>query len=498
MENLLMGFQTALTWQNLLFCLIGVSIGMLVGVLPGLAPSAGTAILLPLTFSMEATPAIIMLSGIYYGAMYGGTITSILLNLPGEAASAITCLDGHPMAQQGRAGAALGIAGIGSFIGGTVSIIGLSFIGPAVAHAALKFGPPEYFALMVFGMTLVIGLMGKSVTRGLISALIGLNLAFIGMDPVSGINRFSFGITELNSGLDFVPIVMGLFGISDILLSLESNVRIDKIPVIKGFLPRLDEWKSSLLAIARGTGIGFFIGLIPGTNSIIPTIISYSVEKKAAKDSSRFGQGAIEGVAGPETANNAFCGAALIPLFTLGIPTSPVIAILLGAFIMHGLAPGPQLFQQNPQFVWGVIASMFVGNGILLFMNLPMAGFWAKIMLIPFKLLFPIVLAVTTVGAYSVSNSLFDVGVMIFFGILGYLFKKVDMPVAPLVLTFVLGELMESALLQSLVIFKGDFLAIVTRPIAGTLLGVAVIVLALSIYSSVRNKRGVLESDVEM
>ncbi len=498
MDNLLLGFQTALTWQNLLFCLIGVSIGMLIGVLPGLAPSAGTAILLPLTFSMEATSAIIMLSGIYYGAMYGGTITSVLLNLPGEAASAITCLDGHPMAQQGRAGAALGIAGIGSFIGGTVSIIGLSFIGPAVAHAALKFGPPEYFALMVFGMTLVIGLMGKSVMRGLISALIGLNLAFIGQDPVSGITRFSFGITELNSGLDFVPIVMGLFGISDILLSLESNVRIDKIPVIKGFLPRLDEWKPSLMAILRGTGIGFFIGLIPGTNSIIPTIISYSVEKKAAKDPSRFGQGAIEGVAGPETSNNAFCGAALIPLFTLGIPTSPVIAILLGAFIMHGLAPGPQLFQQNPQFVWGVIASMFVGNGILLFMNLPMAGLWAKIMLIPFRLLFPIVLAVTTVGAYSVSNSLFEVGVMIFFGILGYLFKKVDMPVAPLVLTFVLGEIMESALLQSLVIFKGDFLAIVTRPIAGTLLGVAAIVLALSIYSSVRNKRGVLESDVEM
>lgn len=498
MDNLLLGFQTALTWQNLLFCLIGVSIGMLVGVLPGLAPSAGTAILLPLTFSMEATPAIIMLSGIYYGAMYGGTITSILLNLPGEAASAITCIDGHPMAQQGRAGAALGIAGIGSFIGGTVSIIGLSFIGPAVAHAALKFGPPEYFALMVLGMTLVVGLMGKSVMRGLISALIGLNLAFIGMDPVSGTVRFTFGITHLSSGLDFVPIVMGLFGISDILLSLESNVRIDKIPVIKGFLPRLDEWKPSLLAILRGTGIGFFVGLIPGTNSIIPTIMSYSVEKKVAKDPSRFGQGAIEGVAGPETANNAFCGAALIPLFTLGIPTSPVIAILLGAFIMHGLAPGPQLFQQNPEFVWGVIASMFVGNVILLFMNLPMAGFWAKIMLIPFKLLFPIVLAVTTVGAYSVSNSLFDVGVMIVFGIIGYLFKKVDLPVAPLVLTFVLGELMESALLQSLVIFKGDFLAVVMRPITGTLLGLAVIVLVLGVYSSIQNKRGALESDVEM
>jgi len=497
-DNLLLGFQTALTWQNLLFCLIGVSIGMLVGVLPGLAPSAGTAILLPLTFSMEATPAIIMLSGIYYGAMYGGTITSILLNLPGEAASAITCLDGHPMAQQGRAGAALGIAGIGSFIGGTVSIIGLSFIGPAVAHQALKFGPPEYFALMVLGMTLVVGLMGKSVLRGLMSALIGLNLALIGMDPVSGIIRFDFDITKLNNGLDFVPIVMGLFGISDILLSLESTVIFDKIPVIKGFLPRRDEWIPSLKAIIRGTGIGFFIGLIPGTNSIIPTIISYSVEKKVAKDSSRFGKGAIEGVAGPETANNAFCGAALIPLFTLGIPTSPVIAILLGAFIMHGLAPGPQLFVQNPEFVWGVIASMFVGNLILLFMNLPMAGYWAKIMLIPFKLLFPIVLAVTTVGAYSVSNSLFDIGVMIVFGVIGYLFKKVDLPVAPLILTFVLGEIMESALLQSLVIFKGDFAAIVMRPISGTLLGLAVVVLVASIYSSVRNKRGALESDVEM
>ncbi|MHC1761417.1 MAG: tripartite tricarboxylate transporter permease [Negativicutes bacterium] len=498
MENLIMGFETALSWQNLLYCLIGVSIGMLVGVLPGLAPSTGTAVLLPITYGMEATPAIIMLSGIYYGAMYGGTITSILINTPGEAASAITCLDGHPLALKGRAGAALGVAAIGSFWGGTVSIIGLAFIGPPIAMLALNFGPPEYFALMMLGMTLVVGLMGKSALRGLLAALIGLNLALIGMDPVSGVIRFAGGIDKLTNGFDFVPLVMGLFGISEILLSSESEMRMEKPPMIKGFLPNRDEWKPTIAAILRGTGIGFLIGLIPGTNSVIPTIISYSVEKKMAKDPSRFGHGAIEGVAGPETANNAFCGAALIPLFTLGIPTSPVIAILLGAFIMHGLAPGPQLFVQNSQFVWGVIASMFVGNAILLFMNLPMAGMWAKIMLVPFKLLFPMVLAVAVVGAYSINNSLFDVGVMIIFGIVGYLFKKVDIPLAPVVLTFVLGEIMETSLLQALTIFKGSFVAIVTRPIAGTLLVLAVIVVILSVVSSVRNKRGALESDVEM
>jgi putative tricarboxylic transport membrane protein len=495
--QLLSGFETALSWWNLLYCLIGVTIGMLVGVLPGLGPTTGTAVLLPLTFGMEPISAIIMLSGIYYGAMYGGTITSVLINTPGEAASVITCLDGHPLAKQGRAGTALGVAGIGSFIGGTLSIIGLAFIGPPIARLALKFGPPEFFALMVLGMTMVIGLMGKSLIRGMIAAIIGLNLALVGMDPVTGLVRFSFDQINLMNGFDFVPLAMGLFGLSEIFISAENSLQAEKPPKVKGLLPKREEWRPTLAAILRGTGLGFVIGLLPGTNSVIPAILSYSLEKKLSKDPSRFGKGAIEGVAGPETANNSYCGGALIPLFTLGIPSSPVIAVLLGAFIMHGLTPGPQLFQKNPDFVWAVIASMFIGNLMLLIMNLPMAGLWAKIAMVPFKLLFPIILAIAVVGAYSVNNSMFDVGVMIAFGIVGYFLKKVDIPLAPLVLTFVLGKLMESSLLQSLVIFKGNFFGLFTRPISGTLLCVSIVIFAITVIASFRKKR-VLAADVEM
>ncbi len=498
MEYFFAGLSIAFSLQNLFYCLVGVIFGMLVGVLPGLGPAAGTAILLPLTFGMEPVSAIIMLAGIYYGAMYGGTITSVLINTPGEAASAITCLEGYPLANQGRAGTALGVAGIGSFIGGTLAIVGLAFIGPPIAKLALKFGPPEFFALMTLGMTMVIGLIGKSVLRGMIAAVIGLNLALVGMDPVTGAVRFNFGVIELTNGFDFIPLVMGLFGISEIIISIESNLKAEKPPKITGLLPLREEWKPTLAAIFRGTGIGFVLGLIPGTNAVIPTMISYSLEKKLAKDPSRFGKGAIEGVAGPETANNAFCGGALIPLFTLGIPSSPTVAILLGAFIMHGLMPGPQLFQKNPDFVWAVIASMFLGNIILLLMNLPMAGVWAKILMIPYKLLFPVILIITILGAYSVNNNMFDVGAMIVFGIVGYFFKKLEIPLAPIVLTFVLGRLMEDALLQSLTIFRGNFFAFFTRPLAGTMLVLAIIIFVVSIVAGFRNKKDALASDVDM
>ncbi len=498
MEGLAEGIATALTLNNLFYCLLGVTFGMLVGVLPGLGPSAGTALLLPLTLGMGPVSAIIMLSGIYYGAMYGGTITSVLINTPGEAASTITCLDGYPMAQQGRAGVALGVAGIGSFIGGTISIIGLAFIGPPIARLALKFGPPEFFALMVLGMTMVIGLMGKSLLRGLIAAFIGLNLALIGQDPMSGMIRYSFGFEQLEGGLEFVALIMGMFGLSEILLSVEDELKAQIPPKVKGLFPLKEEWPGVLAAIMRGTGIGFVLGLFPGTNSVIPTILSYSIEKKLAKDPSRFGKGAIEGVAGPETANNAYCGAALIPLFTLGIPSSPAIAILLGAFIMHGLTPGPQLFQKNPNFVWAVIASMLIGNAILLFMNLPMAGLWAKLLLIPYKLLFPIIVAIAIVGSYSINNSMFDVNGMIIFGIVGYIFKKLEIPLAPVILTFVLGKIMEDALLQSLIIYRGNFFGIFTRPIAGSLLWLAIIIFALSLWAGLKHKKDSLASDVEM
>jgi putative tricarboxylic transport membrane protein len=494
---LLAGFETALTWWNLLYCLIGVSVGMLVGVLPGLGPTTGTALLLPITFGMEPVSAIIMLAGIYYGSMYGGTITSVLINVPGEAASVITCLDGHPMAKQGRAGTALGVAGFGSFIGGTVSILGLVFIGPPLAQLALQFGPAEFFALMVLGLIMVIGLMGKSLIRGMIAAVIGLSLSLVGMDPISGAVRFTFGELHLLNGLDFVTVAMGLFGLSEILLGMEASNQAAKIPKVKGFLPKREEVMPTMKSIGRGTGLGFFIGLIPGSNSVIPAILSYSLEKKLAKNPSRFGKGAVEGVAGPETANNAYCGSALIPLFTLGLPSSPTIAILLGAFIMHGLTPGPALFKTEPTLVWGIIASMFIGNFILLIMNLPMAGLWAKIATVPAKLLYPIILIITVVGAYSVSNSLWDVGLMFVFGVVGYIMKKVDIPMAPIVLTFVLGKLMENSLLQSLISFEGHFSGFFGRPIATTILAIALIILVISIYTGVKNKRAFLAGDVE-
>ena len=495
---LLEGFDIAMGGWNLLYCLIGVTIGMLVGVLPGLGPTTGTALLLPITFSMDPIPAIIMLSGIYYGSLYGGTVTSVLINTPGEAASVTTCFDGYPMAKQGRAGTALGVAGIGSFIGGTVAIIGLVFVGPPLAELALKFGPPEFFALMILGLVMVVGLMGKSIIRGTISAIVGLTLSLIGMDPISGALRFTFGELHLMEGFDFVTIAMGLFGISEVLLGLETSFDAQKTPKVGKLLPNKEEWRPTLMAIARGTGLGCLTGLIPGSNSVIPAILSYTLEKKLAKDPSRFGKGAIEGVAGPETANNAYCGAALIPLFTMGIPSSPTIAVLFGAFIMHGLTPGPALFHSNPQFVWAVIASMFIGNFMLLIMNLPMAGMWGKVATIPSKILYPLIIIISVVGAYSVSSSVWDIWVMIFFGIMGYIMKKIDIPMAPVVLTFVLGKMIESSLLQSLMYFKGDFMGFFSRPIAGTMLVLAIVLFVVGIVAGIRNKRGILADDVEV
>ncbi len=497
MDIVLQGFATAFLGWNLLYCLIGVSTGMLVGVLPGLGPVTTTALLLPITFTMEPVSAIIMLAGIYYGSMFGGTITSVLINTPGEAASVITCLDGYPMARQGRAGVALGIAAIGSFIGGTVAIIGLSLIGPILAKTALKFGPPAYFALMFLGLVMIVGLLGKSLLRGLIGAFIGLIISFFGMDPISGVVRFSFGQIHMLSGIGIIPLAIGLFGLSEVFTGMEEALRRDKPPKVKELFPRRKELKPTFMAIGRGTGLGFLVGLIPGTNSIIPTLLSYSVEKKVAKDPSRFGKGAIEGVAGPETANNAYCGAALIPLFTLGIPSSPTIAILLGAFIMHGLTPGPALFNNEPVFIWAVIASMYIGNLILLVLSLPMAGMWARIAFIPPKLLYPLVLIICVIGAYSENNALWDVWVMLVFGVIGYLFKKLDIPLAPIILTFVLGKLIENSLLQSLIYFRGNFWGFFQDPISATILSISLVLFLMSFISAIKKKRGVLGSDSE-
>ncbi|MBB6444515.1 tripartite tricarboxylate transporter permease [Bacillus benzoevorans] len=495
---LLQGFETALTWSNLLYCLIGVMLGMFIGVLPGLGPVSGTALLIPITFGMEPVSAIIMLSGIFYGSMYGGTITSVLVNVPGEAASVITCIDGYEMTKKGRAGTALGVSAIGSFIGGIVAVTALTFVGPALSKFALKFGPPEFFAIMLLGMLMIVALMGKSLVRGLIAAVLGLLLAMVGQDMVTGEFRFTFGSIELMDGIDFAVMAMGLFGISEILLNAENPAKVTKPEKVKGLLPNREEWGPTLKSVGRGTGIGMLLGVIPGANSIIASTFSYILEKKVAKDPSRFGKGAIEGVAGPETANNAHSGAALIPLFSLGLPSSPTMAVILGAFIMHGLTPGPALFTKNPDFVWGLIASMFIGNVLLLIMNMPLVGMWAKIAMIPYKLLFPIILMVILVGTYSLNGSLWDVGLMLIFGVIGYILKKLDIPMSAMIVTFILGSQLETSMLQSLSISTEGFLIFFTQPISAAIMGIALIIFAISVYSGVKNKRGKLADDVEI
>jgi putative tricarboxylic transport membrane protein len=471
------GFAVATTPMNLLYAFIGCVLGTLIGVLPGLGPAAGTAILIPVTFSLDPIGGIIMLTAIYYGAMYGGTITSVLVNVPGEAASVITCLDGYQMAKQGRAGPALGVAAIGSFIGGTFATFALMVVSLPLATFALRFGPPEVFALLVVGLSLVTGLSGRSLLAALIMTGFGLMLSMIGMDPVRGAPRFTFGIPPLYDGVGFIPVVMGLFGVGEILLSMESPI----LEVIKtkltDLLPKREEWRVSSGAIGRGTVIGFSLGLIPGIGAIIPTFLAYVVEKKVSKHPEKFGTGVIEGVASPETANNAYANGAMVPLLTLGIPGSPTLAVLMGAFIIHGLTPGPFLFQERPDVVWGLIASMYLGNVILLVLNLPLVGLWAKLLEIRYQFLYPGILLFCILGAYSLNQSVFDVGVMIVFGILGYIFRKIDWPLAPTVLALILGPMMERALRTSLEMSAGDLSILVTRPISAVLIIIAAIVL---------------------
>ena len=484
LQHLMLGFSVAMTPQNLVFATIGCVLGTLIGVLPGLGPAAGTALLIPITFKLEPTAAIIMLAAIYYGAMYGGTITSVLINVPGEAASVVTCLDGYEMAKQGRAGAALGIAAIGSFIGGTVATFGLVLVALPLARFALKFGPPEYFSLLLVGLSLVMGLAGKSLSKALMMGILGLLFSFVGIDPVEGAPRFTFGIAPLLDGVRFVPVVMGFFGIGEILLNAEKSLAgvMAGEGRVTSFFPRRDEWRISVTSILRGTGLGFFLGLIPGTNSAVASFMSYAIEKKVSTHPEKFGTGVIEGVAAPETANNAYANAALIPLFTLGLPGSPTIAILMGALIMNGLTPGPLLFQQHATFVWAVIASLYIGNVILLILNLPLVGWWAKLLKIPYNILVVFILIFCIVGAYSLNNSMFDVGVMILCGLLGYAFKKLDFPLAPAILTLILGPLMERSLRESLSLSRGDYSIFFTRPISLLFLVVTAIILTTSAW----------------
>ena len=478
LQHLYGGFIAAMSPAYLAYALAGCALGTLIGVLPGLGPSAGTAILIPLTFKLDPTGAIIMLAAIYYGAMYGGTITSVLINVPGEAASVVTCIDGHQMAKQGRGGTALGIAAIGSFIGGILATVALVLVAPPLAKFALKFGPPEFCALMLFGLCLVSGLAGGSMLAALVMTVLGLILAMIGIDPVRGAPRFSFDVPDLYDGIGFIPVVMGLFGIAEILIAAEQPVLKAMKTNLARLLPTREEWKSSFGAIWRGTGIGFVLGLIPGIGSIVPTFMAYVAEKRLSKTPERFGNGAIEGVAAPESANNSYANAAMIPFLTLGIPSSPTIAVLMGAFIINGITPGPFLFTERPDMVWAVIASFFIGNVILLALNLPLVGLWAKLLDLPFHYLAVGVLIFCLVGAYSLQQSVFDVWVMIVSGVVGYAFRKLGLPLAPLVLGLILGSPLEKSLRTALEMSAGDLRIFIDRPICLGLLIASALVLA--------------------
>ncbi len=479
-DAVLTGFAVALQPTNLMFCLFGCLIGTLVGVLPGLGPVAAISILLPTTFGISPVSAIIMLAGIYYGAMYGGSITSILVNLPGEAASVITCIDGYQMARNGRAGPALGISAIGSFIGGTVSVIGLMIVAVPLANVAIAFGPPEYFALMTIGMVVVTFLAGKSMVKSLLMAAVGVFLGCVGMDVISAKARFTLGFNFLEDGLGLVPVIMGLFGVAEVFTNLEGNLTVSVFQTkIKNIWPNLNDFKRSIGAILRGTGLGFILGILPGGGAVLSSFISYGMEKKLSKHPEEFGKGAIEGVAGPETANNSATGGAFIPLFILGLPFNVVSAVLLGAMIIYGLRPGPLLLSTDPKLFWGVVTSMYVGNAMLLVLNLPLVGLWVKMLKIPYPLFFPLILLFCLIGVYTINLNISEIYVMLFFGVVGYLMRKFEYDSAPLILAMVLGPMYENALRQSLILSQGSYSIFVTRPVSAACLIVAFLLLVL-------------------
>jgi len=492
-HNVLYGFQVALQPVNLMYCFMGTLIGTLVGVLPGLGPAAAIALLLPSTFHTTPVSATIMLAGIYYGAMYGGSTTSILVNIPGEAASVVTCLDGHKMALKGRAGPALGIAAFGSFIAGTFGVIALTITGPILSGVALRFGPPEYFAMMIVGITVLTYLSSGSMVKSLLMAAVGLILGGVGMDAISGKYRFTYGLQVLADGVGLVPVVMGLFGITEVLENIETDLKRDILSAkVKNLLPTAKDWKDSAAPIGRGTVLGFFMGLVPGGGAIIASFASYAIERKLAKHPEEFGHGAIQGVAGPEAANNSAASGNFIPLLTLGIPCNAVMAILLGALMIHGLQPGPLLMTKAPDLFWGTIVSMYIGNVMLLVLNLPLIGLWVKVLKVPYYLLYPLILLFCLIGAYSLNNSAGDVLVMLIFGIVGYLMRKFRYDGAPLVLALVLGPMLEEAFRQSLMLSKGDFSIFISRPLSLAFLIVAALLIVLPIATQ-RKKLATLE-----
>jgi len=478
LDNLLLGFQTALTPENVLWCFVGVLLGTVIGVLPGLGSTTGVAILLPLTLAFEPVTALIMLAGIYYGAQYGGTITSVLISTPGEAATVVTTLDGYQMARRGRAGAALAISAIGSFVAAIITLGLLVALAPPFAEFALRFGPPEMLAVMILGLATIISFSGDNRVLGLIMALLGLGIAMVGVDSGSGVARYTFGNVNLFSGIPFVEVMIGLFAVGEVLYQIRGGAAAPIRASFRDLMITREDLRRSRGSILRGSGIGFLLGCLPGAGSTLASFMAYGVERRVSKRGDEFGTGAIEGVAAPESANNAAANANFVPTLTLGIPGGATTAVLLGAFMIYGIEPGPLLFDEQPDLVWGLLASFFIGNVILLVLNLPLAPVFAQILRVPYGYMYPLILLTSFVGAYSIQNSLFSVWVVVVFGLIGYAMKRIGFPMAPLVLGLVLGPLLEKALVQTSAIGEGSVLIVAQRPVALTVLVLAALLVA--------------------
>ncbi|HET7875038.1 MAG TPA: tripartite tricarboxylate transporter permease, partial [Methylomirabilota bacterium] len=472
LHNLSLGFSVALSPAVLLYAFVGCVVGTLVGVLPGVGPLAGISLLLPATFGLDATNAIVMLAGIYYGAMYGGSTTSILMRIPGEAASVMTCIDGYAMARKGRAGAALAIAAIGSFIAGTLSVVGLMLLAPPLADFALRFGPPEYFGLLLLGLLVLAYMSGGSMVKSLAMAALGLLLGMVGIDQMSGYFRFAYGIVELGDGIGVVPLAVGLFGLAEVLITAGQETPPEVLkPRLRELLPSRQEWRDSLMPIGRGTVLGFLIGIVPGSAHIISSFVSYAVERRLSRRPEEFGHGAVAGVAGPESANNAATSGAFVPMLALGVPSGPIPAVILAAMMVHGVSPGPLLIKQAPDLFWGFIASMYVGNMMLLALNLPMVGLFVNLLRVPYSLLYPAIIMFCLLGVYAVNGSVVDVWIALMMAALGYLLRKLGFETAPIVLGAILAPMLELALRQSLAMSDGQYAIFWSRPIAAALLG---------------------------
>ncbi len=490
LANLAVGFGVAFTFQNLLYAFFGVLLGTLIGVLPGIGPVPTIAMLLPITYALPPVSAIIMLAGIYYGAQYGGSTTAILVNLPGESSSVVTCIDGYQMARRGKAGKALSVAAIGSFIAGSVATLVVAAFAPPLAEFALKFGPAEYFSLMVLGLLAAVVLASGSLLKAIAMIVLGLLLGIIGTDVNSGLQRFTFGVPELSDGIGFVVVAMGLFGFAEIIVNLEQKEHREVFTDnVSGLWLKWREFKEALPAILRGTGIGSTLGILPGGGAMLSAFAAYTLEKKIAKDPSRFGKGAIEGVAGPESANNAGAQTSFIPLLTLGIPPNAVMALMVGAMTIHSIQPGPQVMTSNPQLFWGLIASMWIGNVMLVILNLPMIGIWVKLLKVPYRLLYPAILLFCCIGVYSLQNNVFDVLMTAIFGVLGWVFVKLECEPAPLLLGFILGPLMEENLRRALLLSRGDPTVFFTRPLSLGMLVAAGLLMLIIVLPAVRKTR---------